>query len=334
MKLKISAKPLQFIFGRVAILYVLIPLILLSLPKWDVILAKAKIAALSRLTPDLAYYGFWAEYVTGKRKFNSQTIAEFENYDERAVRHPAEINWVDADALYKFEDYYDQLISYMPSRPDALAMMAYTHYLDGNIKKAIHYYEKAREWNVGFLWFNYNLGVLYYKQGEYQKAVEFFEQAVTTDPQGNMGFIYLSREFQFIASALKTDDIIQRKLQEAYRRCYQLIVLGYYRAKNFPQLLFGASQAIQSELLPKDFYLFYAGLAAYELKDYKVAVSLLQQCLQINPNYAEGFHYLGLSLKELGKEALANQALEKAKAFGLQKTFAQVLEENMEPEIF
>lgn len=77
-----------------------------------------------------------------------------------------------------------------------LINLARAHSLEGDIGKAIHYYEKAIEKRPDLFLIHYNLGDLYMQQGRPQQALALFEKAKRLAPQtpeihGRMGEIYL-----------------------------------------------------------------------------------------------------------------------------------------------
>ena len=79
--------------------------------------------------------------------------------------------------------------------------------------------------------------------------------------------------------------------------------------KDFQAMLAIASLAIKSD--QDSLFLYYAGRACYELKEFGKAIAFFQEALKKDPNLKEGYEYLALSLQELGQEPFAQALLKK-----------------------
>ena len=82
-------------------------------------------------------------------------------------------------SLTPYVDYYERVVEYMPQRADGYAMLAFCYYYQGGIEKAILLYQRAIQLNADFFWAFYNLGIIYFNQGEYSMASDFFKKALS-----------------------------------------------------------------------------------------------------------------------------------------------------------
>ena len=76
--------------------------------------------------------------------------------------------------------YYELLNSIAPSAR-GYEMVGYCYAQIKEHELAIANYKKALTLTPQFFWLKYNLAVIYYKQGEYQKAIPYFKSIAKTD---------------------------------------------------------------------------------------------------------------------------------------------------------
>jgi len=92
-----------------------------------------------------------------------------------------------------------------------------------------------------------------------------------------------------------------------------LLTLSHYRLKNYRGVLDEVTYALKSELGSQEVFYYYAALALYKLKRYDQAVFFLKKSIKIEPRHTEAFQYLGLILKESGKQETALKVFKQAK---------------------
>ncbi len=220
----------------------------------------------------------------------------------------------DKEELKKQVKYYEKINQYMPSRSAAYGLLGFCHYHLGNYDKAIDYYNKAIYLNPDFFWFWYNLGVVYFKNDQYQEAAVSLGKAVTSDVGKTSQFVQESKVYRPILSAQRITDREQLKnqLKEGYRDCYKMLILSQLQLKNYAEVVRIAEYATSSGFSEEDFFYYYLGITAFKLKQFKKAVFYFQECLNKNSHHAEAYYHLGLSLKALGHEKQSVIFLERA----------------------
>ena len=135
---------------------------------------------------------------------------------------------------YKF--YYQLLIKRWPQMAEPYGLLGFCEYYLGNIPEAIDAYEKAKTLNPYFFWFHYNLGIIYFQDGQYDKAIESFSQAQASDPKRAVMFINTSERLYFpiLRSYIKNPQKeISEQLQKAYRDSNVLMVLSARALEGF-----------------------------------------------------------------------------------------------------
>ncbi len=220
-----------------------------------------------------------------------------------------------SEGLNEFLDYYEHVIQYMPKWAGAYGMLGFCHYYLGDQEKAISFYKKAIDVEPRFFWSYFNIGVMHFKNGNYEKSVGAFENAMERNSPNALVFTQLSHIYQdVIRRTGNSDDTVKKKLNVSYHDCFALLVSNYYHLKNFPAMLRAATYMIDADSGNTDVAYYYAGLAAYEMKAYERAALLLKECVRRDSANTYALHYLGLCLKELGKEQLAAGILRKVKS--------------------
>ena len=226
------------------------------------------------------------------------------------------------EKFIEYIDYFKVLLDYVPQLAEANGILGYCFYYLGHEKEAIQYYKEAVRLNPNFFWFYYDLGVIYFKTQDYQKAVEILQTAILLNPKDTIRLIGMSKILVNVGS--RSADVNQpvnlfnfameldHRLKIAYEKSYELIVLSYYQLKNYAKLKEAILEFIRYDLTDKEPFYYYAGIACYYLGEYADAVLFFKESSQLNPNRADTFYYLGLTFKELKREQLSQTTLERA----------------------
>ncbi len=206
----------------------------------------------------------------------------------------------------------------------------------GKPQEAIAHFEKARAYNPKYFWFSYDLGIVYAKTGNYAKAMEYLQQALGCEPQASLIYITLSKTLKtLLPVALEQGYIPDQNLHQGIEEATRLLIASYYRLRQYDQGAMLALKGMATATQQKDFYLYYAGLCAFELKDFMKAVYFFQECLKINPDHADATDRLAQTLKASGQETVLVGVLEeRARALRRSGWKQPPLEEALTPKIF
>ncbi len=287
----------MFVFYFVAVL------LALSAFDYEGVMNQVRLSVLNRLMPDSTY------------------VAKFvENHGQLGVN--------DAINVKDYMVCFREVVRYFPSFFEAWGILGFSYYHLGKTEQAIYAYERAIVANPNNLWFYHDLGMIYFKSGQYEKAADYFKKALMTNADVALASLISSRVYLPIFEYIKDyQGVLAGNIKKGYQHCYQMLVLLEYRLNRFAEALRGAQYAIKTNTEPKDFFYHFAGLAAYQLKDYKTAIYFFQESIKINPQNPEAFHYLALIYRTLGKEDLAAK-FEQEKAV-LQQVGSQNIEDKL-----
>ena len=266
---------------RAITFYILVIAVLAWGVDYQAVISHARGATLSRLMPSFEYL---KQLAAGSAK-------------------------IDRKELKEYAYYYEIVNEYMP-RPDALGVLGYIYFHLGQDKKAVTCFLKAAAADPQSFSFHYNLGVIYFNRGFYAEAVESLKKALDTSVDVNMSYITSSKiYYPFLGSQEDLAYRLKEHLRKGSYNAYRLLISGSLYRKDYQSMLYYATAGISSAVdKDKDFY-YFAGLAAFHLKQYKQAAMFFKECIAANPDDSNALYYLGLSLRALGEERAAEGVL-------------------------
>ncbi len=91
------------------------------------------------------------------------------------------------------------------------------------------------------------------------------------------------------------------KIQMQNARCSQLLAKAYtlYNAGSYKESLECCELAYEADAYRTD-NLLLLGAVHFQLRNFSESIFYNQQCIRVDPNFAEGYSNLGNALKELG----------------------------------
>ena len=159
---------------------------------------------------------------------------------------------VDKPDIKKYLKFYKKVAVYMPDRADANGLIGFCYYKIGQNEKAIAYYQKAIQLNPNFFWFYHNLGVIFFKNKEYDKAANAFAKAVQTDTNKSLMYIHSSQRIYIpiYKGKIKTfsdmKDQIDRGVADSY---YYLSLCLKVMGKEKESIVFFNKSAMQNKIV-------------------------------------------------------------------------------------
>jgi tetratricopeptide (TPR) repeat protein len=172
---------------------------------------------------------------------------------------------------------------------------------------------EANELGWGYAHLFYLLGMAYKEKGRYTKALEYFHQACTWEPNGShiylqLGFIYSYQDvhLEAIAAFQKAAAFHPNQLV-----IYTNLASSCMTAEKYPQAIEAYIHAIR--LNPEDSYFYLQlGHAYFQTNDFENAIEALKQCIAKDLNCQEAYRFLTQCYEKIGNEALAEKANFKA----------------------
>lgn len=295
------------IFNRTVVLYLFLAGALFLFTDYQSMFSKARLSSLNRLMPAFDYI---VAYSDGREAFDPERMAEYYHY-------------------------YEKVVETAPGFADAKGLYGYFAYQLGQPRKAERAFESAIELNPHEAHFYYNLGVIYFRQGQYDRAAELFEQAVSTDPGLNLMAILNSRMYYPMFGFYEDKgDRVRLRLRDTIHFSYVLALLSYDRINAHEKMVHLATRALQSGFDRRGEFYYFLGLAAYKLREHRQAVQFFQECISKNPFFEDAFHYLGLSAEALGRRDISDQAFRKSEALQESGQAYHIVEDDFGPVIF
>ena len=142
----------------------------------------------------------------------------------------------------RFLAYYHLIDREEPGTAGVYEMLGYCYYYSGDPQKAVEYYEKALTGSGSFVAL-YNLGVVYYKKEVFEKAAEYFQEAIALPEIKAAGYVMSAKVFsQFRVAARIDPDSVLAKVKQGYGDAARFIGLCLQKQGKSRELLFLAAR--------------------------------------------------------------------------------------------
>ena len=266
---------LQIILSRVAVLYVLAAILVLTVGNLPRAWNHVATSVLSRYMPS---HDYLIAFNKDRTTFNFKKNKEFELY-------------------------YRKLSQLMPELPDAYAMLGFCYFYDGKSEKALAAYQDAARLNPMVFNYFYNQGIIALKSSDQAHALEYFKKSVDVPAGINLQFIVTSHVYKPLLPNTGNPELLAQVMGEyshdVYRRAYLAILFLAEARKDYATLLRYSRQGVAQGFLEAGMGNYYAGLASYGLKEYAAATSYMQEAIKKGFSYAQVFEVMGFSLQAL-----------------------------------
>jgi hypothetical protein len=131
--------------------------------------------------------------------------------------------------------YYQTIGTYVPQIAEPQHMLGLCYALLGDIPAALAAQEKAAVMEPRFFWSWYNLGVLYYRQGEFAKSGQAFRKALTVTPQATVKIMGASKIYEEVLRAMGPErSVAGTHLQQGYRDAVRMMEASIRRLRGQP----------------------------------------------------------------------------------------------------
>ncbi|MBI4447111.1 MAG: tetratricopeptide repeat protein [Acidobacteria bacterium] len=165
---------------------------------------------------------------------------------------------------------------------------------------------------------DFQKGISYYKQGQYAKAIEEFEELVQANPKYEDGFRILgdcylkTRRYDKAASAFQN----AIRLKDGNIGSYYGLALAYFNSGNNRGAASTLVKAEQFARAPREKFQLYRtrGTAYFNLREFSNAASDLEKAISIQRGSVSEYLQLGIAHRELGNYSEAEKNLRQALA--------------------
>ena len=192
---------------RVVIVYIVCFILILPFFVYSKFKSNAVEQTMSRLVPRTHYF---KEFIYPKDHFDEYNLRLCINYHKRVAE------------FFPFQ------------KAEAYGMLGFCYERLGNTDQSINYYQRSLEVVPYYFWPNYNLGIIYFKKGQYEKAFTNFKEALGKDLKTNMMLLSRSKVYNDVRVSDPGDYNFLTGLIQARQTTYiylmqSLLKLGRYQ---------------------------------------------------------------------------------------------------------
>jgi len=282
-------KYIKFILTRAIFTYLVFFLALWYIPWFYMARAHSIAQILTRLTPQIDYF---EDFVKPHEHF-------------------------DADKLNLCINYHKRTAHFIPlEKSEAYQMTGYCYALLGDPSNAEKYYQMSTKVQSGqnYFWPCYNLGILAFRDGDYNKAVDQFQKALVLEEDVNHWLWRHSKVFNDVrvSDPKISDDHFIENFKESRKQAYILLMESKVRLKSYAQLFKVVSLGLKDNLGEDDIFYYYGGVGDYYLGNYKEALMFLHLALRGNPNNSDAIIFIGKCVEGMGRQDLAQEFYDQA----------------------
>lgn len=135
------------------------------------------------------------------------------------------------DSVY----YYGIISSYVPEIAEPQYMLGFCYSMSGDAPSALVAQKKAVVLEPHFFWGWYNLGVMYYQQGEFKESSQAFKKALEIPPQATVRILGASKIYGEVLRGLGTaESVAQPHLQQGYYDAARMLEASLLRYRGQP----------------------------------------------------------------------------------------------------
>ena len=165
---------------------------------------------------------------------------------------------------------------------------------------------------------DYQKGLSYYKQGQYLKTIEEFEQIVKAHPDYESGHRILGDSYLKLKDYDKAVEAFQNalRLKSDHYASYYGLALAYYNSGRYREAISTLLTGEDYARSPRDQYQIYRmrGAAYYNVNDFEQAISDLHKAISIQRGNPDDILQLGISYYRVGNYSQADNYLQQALA--------------------
>lgn len=167
---------------------------------------------------------------------------------------------------------------------------------------------------------DFQKGLSYYKQGQYAKAIEEFEQIVEASPDYESGYRILGDSYLNIREYGKAISAFQRalRLKEDNWVSHYGLALAYYNAGKYRQAVAALNKGERYARTPQETYQMHhvRGSAYYNLSEFDRAITDLQRAVSMRRGDSTAALQLGIAYYHRKEPEQAERYLRQAVAAG------------------
>ncbi|MBT2626758.1 tetratricopeptide repeat protein [Bacillus sp. ISL-32] len=175
------------------------------------------------------------------------------------------------------------------------------YYTQGTYAKAIQYFKRTaeEESEIGGVNVHQRLAESLSASGEFEEAIPWYEKAVEETPEPNtiFGYGFTASQAGFVKTAIKQLSDL-KEIDPSYSSLYMPLAESYEAEGMYEEALKTAKEGISYDEYNKELFL-YAAKMTLKIGNVQEGKKLLQEALALDPGYVEALHtLLAVYLKE------------------------------------
>ncbi len=284
---------------------------IINLLKWILTRVGILYVAWFLLAPHIVDFTAISERIKVKRL--NDTRPDFSALVTYHEEH-SKLNMKDADL---YQRYFEMVVHYVGDDPIAEHALGFANLTINNNKKAVEELEAVSARVPVLFWPDYNLGVYYYRQGQFNKAADHLNKAINVPPNVVMKLMVDSIIYRQILASKAFKSSLVMRIQQA-RMDASVLLLAALEHIDADQAMMSMSLQIINDgsqsASPAVYY--YAGLAAFKLKRYDKALVLFEKNIALDGKKPWSYLWLARLFDAAGDSEKAKEYL---KAFSVLK---------------
>lgn len=219
-----------------------------------------------------------------------------------------------------YQYYFELIIKYIPAGdPVANLLLAYVYYYQHREDKAFVLLRQASAFSGDLFWPDYNLGVMYYKKGRYEEALNHLARALLADPTMTLRYMQQSIIYRQLLVSEPAGLDLSKRLSQAFSSARLLTVASLGHLKQYDRMLSLAVSAVaDKDAQDKAAYFFFGAEACLQLKYFDKALLFYEQALVLDKKNPDVYPRLSRIYEAIGR---------REEAEGLMRVHASLIKE-------
>lgn len=298
---------------------------------WDKAIEQCQLAIEQKPNDAEAYFILGKAYGMKKmyREMNGAFKKSLESSPKRAqeIQNLRETNWVELfnggvalikqDKLDEAVEKFNLAIEILPDRIDAYKNLAYTYSQMNNDSLSIQTYLSAISIDSTDLELKNFLGILYYRNKKYEKAINILSEVIAKADPGSKEYsealYHLAYSYDMLGQPEKALEAYNKALEAVPDDKDIMFNLGrlYFMMDNFEKAIENFQKVIKVDSSDFEAHL-NTGNAYLQLEKFKEAVPYFERATELKPDNANAWNNLGVAYVRAGMVEEGTAAFNKA----------------------